>query len=125
MQQERSFVSPLLSGVFCQCSPEDMPSGSDPGGGAGTASEIPPKFWDCSQAEERTCELSRPCAGGLCSDADQENRLKVLFQVLDVNKDGGICVNDLTIGLKKLGVHRTENELMIQLMPAARNVLLD
>uniref|UniRef100_A0A3B4H7M2 EF-hand domain-containing protein n=1 Tax=Pundamilia nyererei TaxID=303518 RepID=A0A3B4H7M2_9CICH len=29
--------------------------------------------------------------------------LKVLFQVLDVNGDGGICVNDLTIGLKKLG----------------------
>ncbi|KAF0031869.1 hypothetical protein F2P81_016424 [Scophthalmus maximus] len=38
--------------------------------------------------------------------------MKVLFQVLDVNGDGGICVNDLTIGLKKLGVHRTEHELM-------------
>uniref|UniRef100_A0A3Q1FFP4 EF-hand domain-containing protein n=1 Tax=Acanthochromis polyacanthus TaxID=80966 RepID=A0A3Q1FFP4_9TELE len=36
--------------------------------------------------------------------------LKVLFQVLDVNGDGGICVNDLTIGLKKLGVHRTEHD---------------
>lgn len=36
----------------------------------------------------------------------------MLFQVLDVNGDGGICVNDLTVGLKKLGVHRTEHELM-------------
>uniref|UniRef100_A0A3Q3MYF8 EF-hand domain-containing protein n=1 Tax=Labrus bergylta TaxID=56723 RepID=A0A3Q3MYF8_9LABR len=39
-------------------------------------------------------------------NAYQEHRLKVLFQVLDVNGDGGICVNDLTIGLKKLGVHQ-------------------
>uniref|UniRef100_A0A3Q3VRJ4 EF-hand domain-containing protein n=1 Tax=Mola mola TaxID=94237 RepID=A0A3Q3VRJ4_MOLML len=36
---------------------------------------------------------------------EQDHRLKVLFQVLDVNGDGGICVDDLTIGLKKLGVH--------------------
>uniref|UniRef100_A0A3B4Z7P7 EF-hand domain-containing protein n=1 Tax=Stegastes partitus TaxID=144197 RepID=A0A3B4Z7P7_9TELE len=45
---------------------------------------------------------------------EQEHRLKVLFQVLDVNGDGGICINDLTIGLKKLGVHRTEHELMVR-----------
>lgn len=44
---------------------------------------------------------------------EQEHRLKVLFQVLDVNGDGGICINDLTIGLKKLGVHRTEHELLV------------
>ncbi|KAG5834948.1 calcium-binding mitochondrial carrier protein SCaMC-2-B isoform X2 [Anguilla anguilla] len=111
MQQQRSFVSPLLSGVFCQCTPEDISSGSDPGGGVDSASVTPPKFWDCPTGA-RTCELSRPCGSAHCSEADQEHRLKVLFQILDVNKDGGICVNDLTIGLKKLGVHRTENELM-------------
>lgn len=48
----------------------------------------------------------------MCGGPEQEHRLKVLFQDLDVNGDGGICVNDLTIGLKKLGVHRTEHELM-------------
>lgn len=48
-----------------------------------------------------------------CGGKEQEHRLKVLFQVLDVNGDGGICVNDLTIGLKKLGVHRTEHELLV------------
>uniref|UniRef100_A0A8C9VYV6 Solute carrier family 25 member 25 n=1 Tax=Scleropages formosus TaxID=113540 RepID=A0A8C9VYV6_SCLFO len=71
-----SLVSPLLSGVLCQCN-------SDP------AASCP-----------------------VCGGPEQEHRLKVLFQILDVNKDGGICVQDLSIGLRKLGVHRTENELM-------------
>uniref|UniRef100_A0A8C5N6Z6 Solute carrier family 25 member 25 n=1 Tax=Gouania willdenowi TaxID=441366 RepID=A0A8C5N6Z6_GOUWI len=48
--------------------------------------------------------------GNLCSGREH-HRLKVLFQILDVNGDGGICVNDLTVGLRKLGVHRTEHEL--------------
>uniref|UniRef100_A0A8C8DST6 Solute carrier family 25 member 25 n=1 Tax=Oryzias sinensis TaxID=183150 RepID=A0A8C8DST6_9TELE len=51
-----------------------------------------------------------PCAS--CGGPEQEHRMKVLFQILDVNGDGGICVNDLTIGLKKLGVHRSEHDLM-------------
>uniref|UniRef100_A0A669CLD0 Solute carrier family 25 member 25 n=1 Tax=Oreochromis niloticus TaxID=8128 RepID=A0A669CLD0_ORENI len=77
----------LLSGVFCQCRSTDTHPGADPGGGG-----------------------DHPC--DICGGSEQEHRLKVLFQVLDVNGDGGICVNDLTIGLKKLGVHRTEHELM-------------
>ncbi|MGH0182200.1 UNVERIFIED_CONTAM: hypothetical protein FKN15_008984 [Acipenser sinensis] len=104
MQKERAIISPLLSGVFCQC-------GSDPGGGAGTAVSEP--HHHCSDAHASSAEFgSGSCGGALCgAGTEQEHRLKVLFQVLDVNKDGGICVNDLTIGLKKLGVHRTENEL--------------
>lgn len=106
MQKERSIISPLLSGVFCQC-------GSDPGGGGGTAVSEP--HHHCSDAHASSAEFgSGSCGGALCgAGTEQEHRLKVLFQVLDVNKDGGICVNDLTIGLKKLGVHRTENELRV------------
>lgn len=69
----------------------------------------------CPPAESR---LSGPAGqapepSSACGGREQEHRLKVLFQVLDVNGDGGICVNDLTIGLKKLGVHRTEHELLV------------
>uniref|UniRef100_A0A3Q0R8F6 EF-hand domain-containing protein n=1 Tax=Amphilophus citrinellus TaxID=61819 RepID=A0A3Q0R8F6_AMPCI len=46
-------------------------------------------------------QTNHPC--DICGGPEQEHRLKVLFQVLDVNGDGGICVNDLIIGLKKLG----------------------
>ncbi|XP_041098633.1 calcium-binding mitochondrial carrier protein SCaMC-2 isoform X1 [Polyodon spathula] len=107
MQQERSLVSPVLSGVFCQC-------GSDPGGGGTSVSE---HHHHCSDAGASSGEFGSGSAPGSCGAAlcgagtEQEHRLKVLFQVLDVNRDGGICVNDLTVGLKKLGVHRTENEL--------------
>ncbi|XP_029920616.1 calcium-binding mitochondrial carrier protein SCaMC-2-B isoform X2 [Myripristis murdjan] len=116
MHQQGSLMPPLLSGVFCQCH-----RGVDPGGGGGHAEEpstashtastskpvtrqplVPDKDLDPSQP-------SQPCE--LCGGPEQDHRLKVLFQVLDVNGDGGICVNDLTIGLKKLGVHRTEHEL--------------
>lgn len=48
---------------------------------------------------------------------EQEQRLKVLFEVLDVNGDGGICVKDLSIGLKRMGVHRTEHELLVSTGP--------
>lgn len=69
----------------------------------------------CPPAESR---LSGPAGqapdpSAACATKEQEHRLKVLFQVLDVNGDGGICVNDLTVGLKKLGVHRTEHELLV------------
>lgn len=60
---------------------------------------------------DESCDSPHHCP--VCGGPEQEHRLKVLFQILDVNKDGGICVNDLTIGLKKLGVHRTEHELMV------------
>lgn len=114
-------MSPLLSGVFCQCRTEDS---SDPGGGvegAGGASSSSftaslltrerPLSVEITGSCDDSCEPSYPCE--LCGGPEQDHRLKVLFQVLDVNGDGGICVNDLSIGLKKLGVHRTELELMV------------
>ncbi|KAG2470147.1 SCMC2 protein, partial [Polypterus senegalus] len=123
MQHHRQFISPLLSGVFCQCDSAGAIPSADPGGGGGSggggggggvggngrstssSNSSPPA------TPQETSYLSEPCGGVVCGGPDQEHRLKVLFQVLDVNKDGGICVNDLTIGLKKLGVHRTEHEL--------------
>ena len=47
---------------------------------------------------------------GLVSDKhdltpDQKARYSELFRQLDVNSDGRICVEDLQIGLEKLGVH--------------------
>uniref|UniRef100_A0A3P8Z2N8 Solute carrier family 25 member 25 n=1 Tax=Esox lucius TaxID=8010 RepID=A0A3P8Z2N8_ESOLU len=111
----------LAIGVFCQCQTEEAHRGSDPGGGGpgGTFSSSFPSSLSSTNlplsGENRSpcddsCEPSYPCE--LCGGPEQDHRLKVLFQVLDVNGDGGICVNDLSIGLKKLGVHRTELELM-------------
>ncbi|XP_073456507.1 mitochondrial adenyl nucleotide antiporter SLC25A25 isoform X2 [Aquarana catesbeiana] len=91
MARPRSLVSPLLSGVFCQC---------DTLGGAAHTHEAHPSPLSAD-----------PCGGLLCGGPEQERRLHILFQVLDVNKDGAICVNDLAEGLKRLGVHRTELEL--------------
>ncbi|XP_030641773.1 calcium-binding mitochondrial carrier protein SCaMC-2-B isoform X1 [Chanos chanos] len=119
MHQQGSFVSPLLSGVFCQCRSDEAYLGADPGGsGTGTRSGkgSPPapsaSYGSYSKLEhgDEPCESAHLCE--VCGGPEQEHRLKVLFQILDVNRDGGICVNDLTIGLKKLGVHRTEHELM-------------
>lgn len=109
-------MPPLLGDVFCQCRSTETHPGVDPGGGGGHA-EDPPSFkpvtrqplagdWPLDHDQ-----VAHPC--DICGGPEQEHRLKVLFQVLDVNGDGGICVNDLTIGLKKLGVHRTEHELMV------------
>lgn len=86
-------------GSFCQCPPAE----THLSGGGGQTEHSPP-----SAAGQQP---GQPCH--VCGGKDQEHRLKVLFQVLDVNGDGGICVNDLTIGLKKLGVHRTEHELLV------------
>ncbi|KTF86487.1 hypothetical protein cypCar_00013674 [Cyprinus carpio] len=109
MHERGSFVSPLLSGVFCQCRSEEY-QGSDPVGGGGGRTPVS----ETSLSEHRhdeSCDSPHHCP--VCGGPEQEHhRLKVLFQILDVNRDGGICVNDLTIGLKKLGVHRTEHELM-------------
>ncbi|XP_068429510.1 calcium-binding mitochondrial carrier protein SCaMC-2-B isoform X2 [Clinocottus analis] len=110
---------PLLSDVICQCRTGDTHRGIDPGGGGGHAEEPPSKPAPPSKPVPRQpaghChadpgQSSPPC--DTCGGPEQEHRLKVLFEVLDVNGDGGICVNDLSIGLKKLGVHRTEHELM-------------
>lgn len=91
MARPRSLVSPLLSGVFCQC---DILGGT-------------PHTHDAHSSSD-------PCGGLLCGGPEQERRLQILFQVLDVNQDGGICVNDLAVGLKRLGVHRTELELKVR-----------
>ncbi|XP_077139986.1 mitochondrial adenyl nucleotide antiporter SLC25A25 isoform X1 [Ranitomeya variabilis] len=95
MARPRSLVSPLLSGVFCQC---------DTLGGAPHTHEVP--------ASALAAALSAdPCGGALCGGPEHERRLQILFQELDVNKDGAICINDLAVGLRRLGVHRTELEL--------------
>lgn len=112
-------MPPLLNDVFCQCRSTETHPGVDPGGGGGHAE-------DPSSSSPSRPVIRQPVAAGwqsdpgqsahpcdICGGPEQEHRLKVLFQVLDVNGDGGICVNDLTIGLKKLGVHRTEHELMV------------
>lgn len=120
MHQRGSLVSPLLSGVFCQCRPEFQ--GSDPGGGGRTLSSTHPATSHSEHGHDESCDSPHHCA--VCGGPDQEHRLKVLFQILDVNGDGGICVNDLTIGLKKLGVHRTEHELMVSLFGLSNTKML-
>lgn len=112
MHQQGSLMPPLLGDVFCQCR-----AGVDPGSGGGhaednsSASPSKPVTRLPVAGESDPGQSDHPC--DICGGPEQEHRLKVLFQVLDVNGDGGICVNDLTIGLKKLGVHRTEPELMV------------
>lgn len=113
MHQQGSLVPTLLGDVFCQCRSVETHPGVDPGGGEGGGGGHDPKappsspddgHPDLGQSPAYCCDI--------CGGSEQDHRFKVLFQVLDVNGDGGICVNDLTIGLKKLGVHRTEHELM-------------
>lgn len=119
MHQHGSLMPPLLNDVFCQCRSAETHPGVDPGGGDGhvedSSSALPsqPVTSDTVAAvwHSDPGQSAHPCE--TCGGTEQEHRLKVLFQVLDVNGDGGICVNDLTIGLKKLGVHRTEHELMV------------
>ncbi|KAM4664374.1 mitochondrial adenyl nucleotide antiporter SLC25A25 isoform 1-T1 [Discoglossus pictus] len=96
MARPRTLMSPLLSGVFCQCDTVTSCSHSHE-----TAQPHPLTTNVCGD----------PCGGELCGGPEHDRRLQVLFQELDVNRDGAICMNDLTVGLKKLGVHRTELEL--------------
>lgn len=112
MHQQGSFVSPIVSDVLCQCRSEEHRL-SDPGGGVsgtdgsglGGVGVAVNTLFHAAKDESHVCAV--------CGGPEQEHRLKVLFQILDVNRDGGICVNDLTIGLKKLGLHRTEHELRV------------
>ncbi|KAM9734605.1 calcium-binding mitochondrial carrier protein SCaMC-2-B-like isoform 2-T3 [Menidia menidia] len=95
---------PSVSGeVHCQPGPEDPPAAGSGGG----QTEHPP-----SASLRQPGPEPPEGPGGVGGGPEQEQRLKVLFQVLDVNGDGGICVNDLAIGLKKLGVNRSQHELM-------------
>nr|XP_058919930.1 LOW QUALITY PROTEIN: calcium-binding mitochondrial carrier protein SCaMC-2-like [Kogia breviceps] len=52
-----------------------------------------------------------PCGGAVCGGPDHRLRLWSLFQTLDVNREGCLCVNDLAMGLQLLGLHHTEGEL--------------
>ncbi|XP_033845356.1 calcium-binding mitochondrial carrier protein SCaMC-2-B [Periophthalmus magnuspinnatus] len=116
MHQQGSLMPPILGDVFCQCRPGDPadPRAAAGGGGGHDPANVRPSapftgqrtgdYMDLRHASNYCCDI--------CGGPEQEHRFKVLFQVLDVNGDGGICINDLTIGLKKLGVHRTEHELM-------------
>lgn len=99
MHQLGSVVPPWFTSCQCQS------------GSAGTSGAV--------DAENRTTDTRQPQdrhrghpehrGGGV----EQEHRLKVLFEVLDVNGDGGICIDDLTAGLQKLGVRRTKLEVMV------------
>lgn len=114
MRQQGSLMPRLRSDVFCHCRAAEKHPGVDPGGGEET-SEAPRSAADCHPSGSHS---PQPCAS--CAGSEQEHRrMKVLFQILDVNGDGGICVNDLTIGLKKLGVHRSEHDLMVSRHSAA------
>ncbi|XP_066466589.1 calcium-binding mitochondrial carrier protein SCaMC-2-like isoform X2 [Tiliqua scincoides] len=77
----RSLASPVVSGVLCQC-------------GAGGGAAAP--------------EGSSPQPAPL---VEQERRLRSLFLQLDVNRDGALCVHDLAVGLRRLGLHRSEGDL--------------
>ncbi|KAM4527274.1 calcium-binding mitochondrial carrier protein SCaMC-2-B-like [Odontesthes bonariensis] len=117
VQLQGSFMLPLLGDAHCQCRPADTHAGVDPGGGCEHAENLssasPLTLNQEPMDGDRPTDSDRsgdPCKAG--GGPEQEHRLKVLFHVLDVNGDGGICVNDLAIGLKKLGVHRSQHELM-------------
>ncbi|KAJ4926065.1 hypothetical protein JOQ06_008249 [Pogonophryne albipinna] len=110
IHQQGSLMPSLLSDVFCQCQSGDTHLGVDPGGGhTEDPPSTAPRQPGAGDRHSEPGQSTHQC--DTCGGPEQEHRLKVLFQVLDVNGDGGICVNDLTIGLKKLGVHRTEHEL--------------
>ncbi|XP_033952103.1 calcium-binding mitochondrial carrier protein SCaMC-2-B isoform X1 [Pseudochaenichthys georgianus] len=110
IHQQGSLMPSLLSDVFCQCQSGDTHLGVDPGGGhTEDPTSTAPRQPGAGDRHSEPGQSTHQC--DTCGGPEQEHRLKVLFQVLDVNGDGGICVNDLTIGLKKLGVHRTEHEL--------------
>lgn len=114
MRQQGSLMPRLRSDVFCHCRSAERHPGVDPGGGCGHAEDPSAAPRSAQKPAAEDCQPSgslSPCAS--CGGSEQEHRMKVLFQILDVNGDGGICVNDLTIGLKKLGVHRSEHDLMV------------
>lgn len=81
----RSLASPVVSGVLCPC-------GSKGAAIASPAAETGPG--------------GRSACGG-----PEHRRLHTLFQKLDVNRDGALCVHDLAVGLGQLGLHRTERDL--------------
>lgn len=103
----RSLASPVVSGVLCPCgSPRaaaapgtaSVTDGAAGGGGGGGSGAGPG---------------AGPCGRALCEASEQERRLRALFQKLDVNRDGALCIHDLAVGLGRLGLHRTELDLLV------------
>ncbi|XP_015275664.1 PREDICTED: calcium-binding mitochondrial carrier protein SCaMC-2-like isoform X2 [Gekko japonicus] len=88
----RSLASPVVSGVLCQC-----------GGGAAAATSTSPAASGQLPASEASS--SPPCL------LEQERRFHSLFRLLDVNRDGALCVHDLAVGLGRLGLYRSERDL--------------
>ncbi|XP_021269868.1 calcium-binding mitochondrial carrier protein SCaMC-2 isoform X1 [Numida meleagris] len=87
----RSLASPVVSGVLCPCgSPR---AAATPGPGAEGSG-------------------GGPCGRAVCEASEQDRRLRALFQKLDVNRDGALCIHDLAVGLGRLGLHRTELDLL-------------
>ncbi|XP_025769591.1 calcium-binding mitochondrial carrier protein SCaMC-2 [Puma concolor] len=84
----------MVSSVLCRCVASPPPDAAT----AASSSASSPASVD-------------PCGGAVCGGPDHRLRLWSLFQTLDVNRDGGLCVNDLAVGLRRLGLHRTEGEL--------------
>ncbi|XP_034520486.1 calcium-binding mitochondrial carrier protein SCaMC-2 isoform X4 [Ailuropoda melanoleuca] len=84
----------MVSSVLCRCVASPPPDAA----AAASSSASSPASVD-------------PCGGAVCGGPDHRLRLWSLFQTLDVNRDGGLCVNDLAVGLRRLGLHRTEGEL--------------
>lgn len=87
---------PMVSSVLCRCVASPPPDAAT----AASSSASSPASVD-------------PCGGAVCGGPDHRLRLWSLFQTLDVNRDGGLCVNDLAVGLRRLGLHRTEGELRV------------
>lgn len=95
----------MVSSVLCRC----------------VASPPPDAAATASSSASSPASVGDPCGGAVCGGPDHQLRLWSLFQTLDVNRDGGLCVNDLAVGLRRLGLHRTEGELRVSLRaPSAR-----
>lgn len=86
----------MVSSVLCRCVASPPPDAA----AAASSSASSPASLD-------------PCGGAVCGGPEHRLRLWSLFQTLDVNRDGGLCVNDLAVGLPRLGLHRTEGELRV------------
>ncbi|XP_004593588.1 mitochondrial adenyl nucleotide antiporter SLC25A25 isoform X2 [Ochotona princeps] len=86
----------MVSSVLCRCVASPPP---DPAAATTTSTSSSP------------AAVGDPCGGAVCGGPDHRLRLWSLFQSLDVNRDGGLCVNDLAVGLRRLGLYRTEGEL--------------
>ncbi|PKU36641.1 calcium-binding mitochondrial carrier protein s -2 isoform x2 [Limosa lapponica baueri] len=91
----RSLASPVVSGVLCPCG-SPRAAGTAPGPGA----------------EGGSGGNASPCGRSVCEASEQDRRLRALFQKLDVNRDGALCIHDLAVGLGRLGLHRTELDLL-------------